>query len=968
MTIKTEPFLSGKWGWEEGEGDWKDGVDENFLKFSYMINATLDSFVSTLPPSPVDGTAYFLNTDNTLNARVDGEWRKFPIPKGYVVTMKADGAKFEWTGTTFAATTNLADKTKLDGIATGATLNSSDASLRDRATHTGAQVISTVTGLQAALDGKLPLTGGSIAGGLTVSSSIQSPLLLTYNSVPVHFFKDTDTSGTNIRGSTVYSDMDGVGIGNVGFVAGDGKYEIINTGRPVKITSSVLDVVGDITTASLNASGNVTASTFNGSGAGLTGVPTTAITGITTVGANLVQTANPNAVTFPRINADNTVTYGSAANLLSDIAAVGVAGTQTISGDKTFSGATLFTGATTTNNLTANDSVTVSGADPHLYIKDSNTSGSTITGSLEFKDSGGNTKGSIGYNGDGLLRIINGNGGGVGVDTAVRVTGTLPFITLTDTDTSGTIAKGFISFVDSLGATNAALGMIDGDGRFKFSNPTREFYFDGSNVKSLGTLEAVGSIIGAIASIAGTLTAGGLSTGGTVGASGTITSGTSVSAPTMSGATANFGTYSGGAATLTGTSQLSKLGVATASLGSDVLAVNGTSTFYGHAVVNGNVTATALIGGGASITGLTKGQVGLGNADNTSDVNKPISTATQTALNNKVSTSGNESVSGLKTFTTGIQTDTVNAGNGTQAIAIDSFGKVSLSGDIVLPSGRTIFFGADEGRLSVSGSELTYRSYAFDRCDILLRDAAIELQGGIFSTPNYCGLLTNSGGQAFWVDGSGNSFAGGALTAANFYGNGYNLTQLNASEVKNGLLPSNIFPATISVSSITFAGNHIAKGGTAYNLLDITSTASILRDSAGFDVFNASTTDLALKRANNIVLSASSTTTQIFNHSGSIRANFDASNTQIFSPATVPFISATTTTAAITSGNGASCLNINSSGGGIMKHQAYTVATVPAASSNTDCSIVVTDAVTGRGLFLSDGTNWRNVANGTILA
>ena len=47
-----------------------------------------------------------------------------------------------------------ADKTKLNGIATNATANATDAQLRDRATHTGSQAISTVTGLQTALDGK----------------------------------------------------------------------------------------------------------------------------------------------------------------------------------------------------------------------------------------------------------------------------------------------------------------------------------------------------------------------------------------------------------------------------------------------------------------------------------------------------------------------------------------------------------------------------------------------------------------------------------------------------------------------------------------------------------------------------------------------------------------------------------------------------------------------------------------------
>lgn len=45
-----------------------------------------------------------------------------------------------------------ADKTKLNGVASGATANATDAQLRDRSTHTGTQAISTVTDLQTALD------------------------------------------------------------------------------------------------------------------------------------------------------------------------------------------------------------------------------------------------------------------------------------------------------------------------------------------------------------------------------------------------------------------------------------------------------------------------------------------------------------------------------------------------------------------------------------------------------------------------------------------------------------------------------------------------------------------------------------------------------------------------------------------------------------------------------------------------
>lgn len=63
--------------------------------------------------------------------------------------------------------------------------------------------------------------------------------------------------------------------------------------------------------------------------------------------------------------------------------------------------------------------------------------------------------------------------------------------------------------------------------------------------------------------------------------------------------------------------------------GTGNLSVNGTFS------AGGTATATSFIGSGASLTGLSKTQVGLGNVDNTSDAAKPVSTATQTALNLK---------------------------------------------------------------------------------------------------------------------------------------------------------------------------------------------------------------------------------------------------------------------------------------------------------------------------------------------
>lgn len=49
---------------------------------------------------------------------------------------------------------------------------------------------------------------------------------------------------------------------------------------------------------------------------------------------------------------------------------------------------------------------------------------------------------------------------------------------------------------------------------------------------------------------------------------------------------------------------------------------------------------------------VTKAQVGLANVDNTSDANKPISTATQTALDNKAAISHNHSLEEVNTLTT----------------------------------------------------------------------------------------------------------------------------------------------------------------------------------------------------------------------------------------------------------------------------------------------------------------------------
>ncbi len=72
-------------------------------------------------------------------------------------------------------TFNQKEKLKLKEVAENATSNSSDSVLLARANHTGTQAISTVTGLQTALDAKVPATttvnGHALSANIIVTKS-----------------------------------------------------------------------------------------------------------------------------------------------------------------------------------------------------------------------------------------------------------------------------------------------------------------------------------------------------------------------------------------------------------------------------------------------------------------------------------------------------------------------------------------------------------------------------------------------------------------------------------------------------------------------------------------------------------------------------------------------------------------------------------------------------------------------------
>ncbi|MCA0944477.1 hypothetical protein LCM08_06100 [Salipiger pacificus] len=88
----------------------------------------------------------------------------FPVVKGGLNYRMTVSQIKTWIGNATASVAGLMstqDKNKLDGVASGATANSSDAYLRDRANHTGTQAASTINGLStvATSGGYSDLTG-----------------------------------------------------------------------------------------------------------------------------------------------------------------------------------------------------------------------------------------------------------------------------------------------------------------------------------------------------------------------------------------------------------------------------------------------------------------------------------------------------------------------------------------------------------------------------------------------------------------------------------------------------------------------------------------------------------------------------------------------------------------------------------------------------------------------------------------
>lgn len=163
-------------------------------------------------------------------------------------------------------------------------------------------------------------------------------------------------------------------------------------------------------------------------------------------------------------------------------------------------------------------------------------------------------------------------------------------------------------------------------------------------------------------------------------------------------------------------------------------------------VVANTITATSFTGNGFGLSGMVKDQVGLDQVDNTSDLEKPVSTAQQTALNLKANLA-------TPTFTGSPKAPTATAGTNTTQLATTAFVQTAISTKANLasptftgtPAGPTPIEGTNTTQLATTAFVQTSINTRTEKLTIVSVSSATALQSGrryVCSTSNGSYTLT----------------------------------------------------------------------------------------------------------------------------------------------------------------------------------------------------------------------------------
>ena len=132
--------------------------------------------------------------------------------------------------------------------------------------------------------------------------------------------------------------------------------------------------------------------------------------------------------------------------------------------------------------------------------------------------------------------------------------------------------------------------------------------------------------------------------------------------------------------------------------------------------------------------GVTKNQIELGNVDNTSDLDKPISTAQQTALDNKANATHQHTKSEITDFPTILVNKSYSKTITTENWDVDKKYAVTISGlevsDTVLLSGADDIFTTNGLTATITANTLTFEVETLPITNISVNFAVIKTEGG----------------------------------------------------------------------------------------------------------------------------------------------------------------------------------------------------------------------------------------------
>lgn len=316
----------------------------------------LDELHNVLISSPTSGQLL-------IHDQAAGVWKNASLTAGTGVSVTNGAGSITLTNTAPNVTTDIS----ITHNASSVVVNSSDGA-----------------------DGTINAATTSLAGVMTSADKTKLDSLNNYT-LPaatslalggIELFSDTvQTVAANTVTATA-SRTYGIQVNSAGQAVVNVPWTDTNSGGTVTSVGGTGTVAGLSLSGTVTTSGNLTLS-------GTLSTPISTINDSTTVGQNLVKLTNPSAVTFLRVNADNTVSALDAATFRTAIGAQ-VSGsyltanqTITLSGDVTGSGSTAITATLANTGVTAGSytlaSITVD-AKGRITAASSGTAGASLTG------------------------------------------------------------------------------------------------------------------------------------------------------------------------------------------------------------------------------------------------------------------------------------------------------------------------------------------------------------------------------------------------------------------------------------------------------------------------------------------------------------------------------------------------------------------------------------------------------------